>query len=215
MKVPNYIFPPRPDVKIPSVDLGKYDNGEYLAQPKYNGSCCVVFLTKTEFKAWNRHKELLSTFKANILPIYRGIGTMVIAGEYLNKNKIGEFGQDLNHSFVIWDILAYNDEWLIGKTVEERLTLIEVLYPCNRMIVTINGVLMSYNHLCCTKIDGIYKAPTYTFGFNELYQDIITTPLYEGLVLKKKLSKLEFGFSAMNNTSWQLKCRKETKNYKF
>jgi ATP-dependent DNA ligase len=139
---------------------------------------------------------------------------MVLAGEYLNKNQLGENGQDINKSFVIWDILGYEDKWLIGQTTESRLTLLETFFPCNRMIVNSNG-LSAFNHLCCTPHDGIFKSPTYMHSFKTLYDDIEKTPLYEGLVLKKRSSKLEYGFNEANNTSWQLKCRKETKNYKF
>jgi hypothetical protein len=35
------------------------------------------------------------------------------------------------------------------------------------------------------------------------------------LVLKKAHSKLNFGFNELNNNDWQVKCRKETKIYKF
>jgi hypothetical protein len=215
MNIPSYIYPPRAEVKVKPSELDKYDDDSYFAQPKYNGSCCVVFLTENEYVAWNRHKELITKFECNILPMHKGKGTMVISGEYLNKSQKGEYEQDLNKSFIIWDILGYEDEWLIGATTDERLTLIEKLYPCNRMIVDSTGKLITYNHLCCTEVDDVFKAPTYMHSFTTLYNDIVKTPLYEGLVLKKRNARLEMGFQEKNNTNWQIKCRKETKNYKF
>jgi len=72
-----------------------------------------------------------------------------------------------------------------------------------------------YDHLCCTEHAGIYKAPAYGGGFDILYEELYETELYEGLVLKKKNSKLTYGFQEKNNTEWQIKCRKETKLYNF
>lgn len=215
MTIPKYIYPPRAEVKISPNMLTQYDDGTYFAQPKYNGCCSVVFLTENSFLAYNRHKEPMSKFETDIVPIHRGNGTMVLVGEYLNKSQLGEFGHDLNKSFVIWDILGYDDKWLIGQTNEERLRLLETLYPCNRMVVDSKGELIYYQHLCSTEVKGVYKAPTYVHSFKTLYDVLVPTPLYEGLVLKKINAKLEFGFGEINNTSWQLKCRKETKNYKF
>lgn len=215
MTIPRYIYPPRAEVKIHHTELAKYDNDTYFAQPKYNGSCCVVFLTNNECVSFNRHNQLISKFECDILPLHKGNGKMVLSGEYLNKSQIGEYNQDLNKCFVIWDILGYENKWLIGATTDERLTLIESLYPCNRMVVESTGKLIAYNHLCCTELDNVFKAPTYMHSFDKLYENIVKTPLYEGLVLKKRNAKLEMGFVEKNNTSWQVKCRKETKNYKF
>lgn len=215
--IPDFIYPPRAEVTIPHTDLDKFDNGEYFGQPKYNGDCTEIsFDGEGNYTVWNRHKEVKQTFKRDMRPAYRGSGRMVICGEYLAKNQLGEFGQDINHSFVIWDILVYNNQWLIGNTTEERLELLEQLYPCKaKTVVTEEGRLLTFNHLCCTEMDYIFKTPTYTHGWTELYHSIVQTPLYEGFVLKKRDAKLEYGFSEINNNKWQVKCRKPTKNYQF
>jgi len=38
-----YIFPPRPKNAIPDSELNFWDNGSLIAQPKLNGSNCVIF----------------------------------------------------------------------------------------------------------------------------------------------------------------------------
>jgi hypothetical protein len=111
---------------------------------------------------------------------------------------------------------VYNNEYLVGTTLTERLELMETLWPCQRMSVTAAG-LVQYKHLCCTGIQGIYKTPSYLGGsgyFSELYNELIQVDSYEGLLLKKADAKLEPGFGERNNTGWQLKIRKPTKNYK-
>lgn len=212
-----YLYPPRPENRISPDELDKYDTGEYLSQPKYDGACVNVFISNNFLKIMNRHSEAITNpFMEDIdyMKLHKGNGFMVLSGELLNKNKVGEDGQSFNKKLVLWDILVYQDEYLIGRTTEERLNLLEKLFPCQRMQVGKEGI-ESYEHLCCTGIKGIYKAPTYTKYFSALYSDLVKTPLYEGVVLKRADAKLNFGFSEKNNHEHLLKCRRETLNYKF
>jgi len=211
-----YLYPPRPEYKTPNKDLHKYDNGDYVVQPKYNGSCCIVFTNGKELQVYNRHKELLSNVCKDIefVKLAKDDNWYVYVGEYLNKGKLGETGIKEKDKFVIWDCLVWSGEYLIGKTIMERLELLERIYPCHRAVVNEDNLEM-YEHLCCTEYKGIYKAPAYLNGFEWLYSQIVKTDLYEGLVLKKKNSKLQFGFQPLNNHEWQIKCRKETKIYNF
>lgn len=212
-----YLYPPRPVFKISPDEIIKYDNDRnYIAQPKCDGSCVVLFLSETEARVMNRHNEAITnSFAAEIdyRGLYSGTGYMVLCGELLNKNKLGENGQPFNKKFVIWDIIVYNGIYLIGKTMEERLSLLEQLYPCNRMKV--GATIEMYDHLCCTNYTGIYKAATYTGGFSKIYREVTKVQLYEGIVLKRRDAKLTFGFGEKNNYEYTLKCRKETKNYAF
>jgi len=213
-----YIFPPRPEYKCPAADLDKYDNGQYVGQPKYNGSAAVVFTNGEECLVYNRHRELLGLLSNYKEIEFRKLALTknwyVYAGEYLNKSKYGETGVKEKNKFVIWDVLVYDGQYLIGSTLSERLDLLESIFPCNRAIVT-DKAMEVYDHICCTNLNGIYKAPTYLGNFTELYKQIVKVDLYEGLVLKKKDSKLSFGMQELNNHDWQIKCRKETKNYSF
>mgnify|MGYP003489040963 FL=1 len=211
-----YLFPPRPEVKTKASELANYDSsGEYIAQPKYNGSCCLVFTNGSELKVYNRHKELLTNVSPNInfKELAKSKKWFVYAGEYLNKGKLGENGEKEVGKFVIWDLLVWDGEYLIGSTLKERLDLLEQIYPCNRAVIS--DKIELYEHLCCTEIPNIYKAPTYVNGFESLYSEIVKIDLYEGLVLKKINSKLSYGLQELNNTDWQIKCRKETKLYNF
>jgi ATP-dependent DNA ligase len=197
-------------------ELKKYDNGKFIAQPKYNGTCCVAFISEDGIKIMNRHKgSITSDYKhIDFQGLHSGDGYMILCGEFLNKNKKGEDGNPFNLKFIIWDILAYNGEYLIGSTLIERLNLLEKLFPSSKMIVE-KDKMKIYAHLCVTKYANVYKAPTYTTNFEELWKEIVDTDLYEGLVLKRRDAKLSFGFNEKNNNEWQIKCRKPTKNYDF
>jgi ATP-dependent DNA ligase len=212
----SYIYPPRPEVKVPPHHLDKFDNGQYVAQPKYNGSCCLVFTNGIETHVYNRHREELKRYSNEIQFSKLALSDKwyVYAGEYLNKSKVGEYGNNENDKYIIWDVLVWNGEHLAGTSLLTRLTLLENEFPCNRAIISNNGLEM-YKHLCCTEFKGIYKAPSYMNDFQALYNNIVRTDLYEGLLLKKLDSKLQFGFQQQNNTDWQVKCRKTTKIYHF
>ena len=211
----SYIFPPRPEQTTKHTELKKYDNGEFLVQPKYNGTCCNVFISEDELIVMNRHKgEITSQYKhIDFKGLHRGKGWMVLCGEFLNKNKKGEDGNPFNLKFVIWDILVLEGKNLLGSTSLERLRMLEDLYPCNRMVYT--DILEVFNHLCHTNHANVYKAPYYTKSFEALYDSIVETDLYEGLVLKRIDAKLQLGLTEKNNNTWQIKCRKPTKNYAF
>ena len=48
-----YLFPPRPEHTTHTSQLSKYDNHQYIAQPKYNGTCCNVFISEDEIVVMN------------------------------------------------------------------------------------------------------------------------------------------------------------------
>lgn len=210
-----YLFPPRPEHTTHPNQLGKYDNDKYIAQPKYNGSCCNVFISEDEVVVMNRHKGKISSdySKIDFKSLLRGKGWMVLSGEFLNKNKNGENGKPFNLKFVIWDILVYNSEYLIGSTFESRVKLLDKLYPCVKMRV--GDDFENFKHICFTNSENVYRAPNYYTNFELLFHDLAKTDLYEGVVLKRRDGKLAYGLTEKNNHNWQIKARKPTKNYDF
>jgi ATP-dependent DNA ligase len=211
-----YIYPPRPEYKIPPKDLDTFDTGEYIAQPKYNGTCCIVFTNGKEVYVYNRHKQPMSWYSPDIEfeKLAQSDQWYVYTGEYLNKGKLGETGTKEKDKFIIWDILVWADEYLLGDDLLTRIKLLEETFPCQRGKINEDGLEM-YEHLCHTDLKNIYKAPSYMNGFSKLFKDICKTDLYEGLVIKKIDSKLSYGFQELNNHDWQVKCRKPTKVYHF
>jgi hypothetical protein len=211
-----YIFPPRPEQKIKTDSLNKFPSDKYLAQVKLNGSCAVLFVEPNgHWQLWDRHKTILPTRNIDFENLKSKIGWNVFAGEYLNKNKQGEHG-DFNKKFVIWDLLVKDGEYLVGKTFEQRQEELIKMMPCLTGIVNESGEFEQHEFLCCTPFKDIYRAPVFIGGdYTELYNRAVKTDLYEGLVLKRRNAILTHGFNEKNNTDWQIKCRKETKNYSF
>lgn len=203
-----YIFPPRPEYVISPDQLYKYE-GTYIGQPKLNGSCAEIYIKGSEMRYFGRHQnENLSNFKLKLPDIKilscGNDGWNVIVGEYMNKNKNGIDGKPWNHKFVIFDILVYNGDYLIGTTMEERIALLDTLFGTE-----------SENDYLYKITNNIYRVKTFYTNFSELWKKITEVDMLEGFVLKKNIAKLDRGLSEKNNVLWQLKSRKPTKNYKF
>lgn len=204
-----YIYPPRPKNAISPEDLNFWDNGTLIAQPKLNGSNCVIFTNGEDFYVMNRHKQRLTNFKidnSELSEIYRGNGEwMIINGEYMNKSKNDENDNVFNHKLVIFDILAYNGEYLVGSTFTDRVQLLNDIY----------GQEKSEKDYLYKISNNIYRVKSYLTDFEKIFQNFIKVDMLEGLVMKRINAKLEIGTSELNNVKSQLKCRKPTKNYKY
>ncbi len=204
-----YIFPPRPKNAISPDDLNFWDNGTLICQPKLNGSNCLIFTNGHKIIVMNRHAQRLTNFQltdAEVKNLYRGNGGwMVINGEYLNKSKLDETGQVFNHKFVIFDILCYDGDYLVGKTFEERVNLLDTLYD---QVDSEKDYLYSIS-------TNVYRVKSYRDGFKQFFDKYTPIDMIEGVVLKRANARLELGATEQNNIKSQLKSRKPTLNYKY
>lgn len=204
-----YLYPPRPKNPIPNTELSFWDNGSLICQVKLNGSNCLIFTNGEKHIAMNRHNGRLTNFQLKddeIKELYKGTGGWtVLNGEYLNKNKQDENRKAFNHKFVIFDILVNDGDYLVGKTFEERITLLDTMFGQNECEKSyLYGIS-----------ENVYRVKSYENQFNMLYDTLTPIDLIEGLVLKRKTARLEMGTSELNNTKSQVKIRKATKNYKY
>ena len=118
----SYFYPPRPKNTIPRESISDYESKMFIAQPKLNGSNCTIFTDGEQVIVMNRHGERMTRFeldKEEILALHRcKVGNwMVLNGEYMNKNQKDKNGKAFNHKLVLFDILVYDNEHLIGKNV--------------------------------------------------------------------------------------------------
>lgn len=203
-----YIYPPRPEYVISPDKLTRFEK-THVAQPKLNGSCCVIFIKGDEYKIYNRHgQESLTGFrlKINDLKVLTSGNNNwnVIVGEYMNKSQIGVDGEVWNHKFVIFDILVHDGNYLLNTTFEERVELLDNQFGTKSE----NEYLYKINN-------SIFRVKTFYDNFSERWNVLTKIGMLEGLVLKKPKSKLQRGLTEKNNMLWQLKSRKPTKNYRY
>lgn len=212
-----YLRPPRAETAMEAKYLAGVNESEYFAQPKYNGSCTSLFLKGREHhRLFNRHGEELTLQRPlNYLDLNDSADKwMVLCGEYMNKGKKGEDGNLFNHKFIIWDILVHQGVYLLGTTVDARILLLQELFGTSRAKVT-GKDLTIYDHLIITEHPNIFLAPTYSANFQDVYNSVVPTDAYEGIVVKRRDAKLGMGLNEKNNAGWQFKVRKPTKNYNF
>jgi hypothetical protein len=211
MKYPKYryVFPPRPKNAVPQSELFSWDNGSMIAQPKLNGSNCTIYTNGVEVFTMNRHGDRLTRVEIKseeILSLYKGTGGWsAFNGEYMNKSKYDENKKIFNHKFVIFDILINDGDYLIGKTAEQRIQLLDKMFGQN----------YSEKEYLYSVSENIYRVKSYEKEFNMLFDKFTEIDMLEGLVLKRKNARLEISGSELNNSNWQVKCRKSTLNYKF
>ena len=204
-----YLYPPRPKNPIPNTELSFWDNGSLIAQAKLNGSNSSIYTNGEKVIVMNRHGARLSRVEVDnseILSLYKGTGGWTVLNcEYLNKNKQDENRKAFNHKFVIFDILVNDGDYLVGKTFEERIKLLDTMFGQNECEKSyLYGIS-----------ENVYRVKSYENQFSMLYDTLTPIDLIEGLVLKRKSARLEMGTSELNNVKSQIKCRKSTLNYKY
>lgn len=203
-----YIYPPRPENNIPPSDLNFWDKtNSLLAQPKFNGSNCLLFLRGKDMVVMNRHNNRMSNFNIpsnEILSLSQGDKWTIFNGELMNKSKKDENNQLFNNKLVLFDLLVDNGDYLIGKSFEYRYNLLKSKFN-----------LTKYNHYSDMISENIFIVKSFDKGFEDLFEQFTKVDMLEGLVLKRKDARLERGNTAKNNTKLQIKCRKQTLNYKY
>lgn len=205
-----YIFPPRPKNAIPETELDFWDNGSLIGQPKLNGSNTSIYMNGTKNTIMNRHDQRLTNFQItqnelNKIFICDNGEWLVLNAEYMNKSKNDENNVVFNHNLVIFDILVYKSEYLVGTTFSERVDILDSIY----------GTVNSEKSYLYSITDNIYRVKSFTQGFKSLFDEWTKIDMVEGLVLKRANARLEIGNTENNNTKSQLKARKSTKNYKY
>ncbi len=204
-----YIYPTRPKNAISPDDLNFWDNDTLLAQPKLNGSNATIYTNGQKVVVMNRHGQRLTNVNVDnseILSLYKGTGCWTILnGEYMNKSKMDENGNTFNHKFVIFDILCYDGDYLVGKTFEERVALLDDLY----------GQKSCEKEYLFGVSENVYRVKSYLNGFKDLFDKLTKIDMIEGLVMKRRNARLEVGSSENNNSKSQVKCRKKCNSYKY
>lgn len=208
-----YLYPCRPANAISPEDLNMWENQSMVGQLKTNGSNTLFFTNGETLRVIGRHNQLLTNFgisKDEIIenlykPLNLNGNWLVLNGETLNKSKQDERGITFNQKFILFDILVFDSDYLVGKTFGERINLLDNLY----------GQKTSSKEYLYGISENIFRVKSYNTGFKNLFDTYTKIDLVEGLVLKRTNAKLEIATSEKNNWRSQIKCRKETKNYKY
>jgi hypothetical protein len=184
-----FLYPPRPENRILPGLIPSFERRGWVCQLKKNGTCSLAFVDATGtviFKTRHNEDHKAWTPTPDIILFFSQFRNSIFVFELLHSK-----GGGVKNTVYIFDLLMYDGKYLVGMSLRERLDILEKL-----------------------KIDvpNISVAETYTTGFLSIFQNL-TNPLDEGIVLKRPDAPLEMCFRDGTNTSWQVKCRKATKNY--
>ncbi len=126
----------------------------------------------------------------------------------------------IKHTIVIWDILVRNSEWLLGRTYQDRYSILH-------LGATVEDWTFSDHPFGKKFTDRIFMPINWESNnwdivwrmveqVNEPYTvDGDIKPVLEGLVYKDMEGKLEMGLSEANNDGWMARSRVKTGRHEF
>lgn len=193
-----YFYPNRPllyTVEHPDILRFSYDPN-YVAEIKKNGDRLCLQKENDKFIFMNRHKELLKRYT----PIPEVLDELHSLNIPNNSQLDGELMH--NHTKATKHQLYFYDVYLWGG-------------ECNRDSFRFRRAFLE-NLFANKKFSHLELAKQYANeDFQKLYYSVIGSLENEGLVIKNLNGKLIFNTGKSNDVDWQIKIRKENKNYKF
>ncbi len=204
------LYPPRPKNPVHHRHLHSYDNNTYLAQPKLNGDCVVIYLIDDTIKIKDRHKQSFRKSTDELKEICTQLKSIapnnsVLVGEWMIKSKKNANNELFNKKLVLHDIIVQNNAHLSNYTFQERYEILKgMLEP--------EGIESYDPYIFSTGLKDIYLVKSFEHDFKAIYNSLVEIDMYEGLVLKVKNKKLELGFKRDNNSKSMIKFRKPTPN---
>ena len=205
-----YLFPPRPEVKVPRDALGNYQSLGWHAQVKKNGTCTVIFAKGDQVIFKTRHAEeqtdgddhKMWSPKPEHVKFFQGFDSWNVFVAELMHSKTPTIKDQL----YIFDQIVHNGVQLVGKTFAERQALLR-----ERWLHLNAGFAPERDQLRVHQYVSLAK--NFKGGFGKLFDTL--GPGDEGLVLKNPNAPLNACFKHDSNWGWQVKSRIPHKNYGF
>jgi ATP-dependent DNA ligase len=205
-----YFYPEKPVLmQIGQDEFTEMSNSpKWIAEPKYNGSRCIVHLLDGKVEFWDRHNKKLD-FDSN--PLYAA-GRDEIKEIFINTfGKTGYFVFDgeLRHNkvrgiqckLVIWDCFIWDHELLNKKPYWARRAMIE-----EKMKADTN--------------DPVTLIRQWKHHFKTVYDEYVSGKWgdpdeFEGVVMKNLNGKLNLSRTSGCPSNWMYKVRKQTGRHRY
>jgi len=205
----SYLWPPRPEKAIPLELVGFYEKRGWSSQIKMNGTGNVLAISpERKIVAMNRHNathKLWTPTAANEADFAKlpGNGWYVFVAELLHSKVPGI--RDVNY---VHDVLVADGHYLVGESFADRqLRLSSLLLQGKKGK---SRELLTHWEISPT----LWLAKTFVGGHRALYEKL-DRPEHEGIVLKNPKAPLVMCLKQTDNASWQVKIRKQHKNFSF
>ena len=194
------IFPPRPTSKMLPRDLFRMERtGEWVVQRNFGGHRTLIHVAPdAKIQIFSRYGrpyrdyEMPTTLRRELSALNYSPGNEYWLDAELMHPRIA-------HTVVLFDILQAG-KYLYGVGQLDRLSILTAL--CRQPIMHANPPIA----LCVSPL--IWLAETWDCDFQAHFKEFLHLDVIEGLVLRKKHSRLDnFGHRSYN-VPWQVRCRK-------
>lgn len=209
------MYPPRPKTAIPLDKINDYEHKGYVGQLKFNGTRTLVEMKPGgEVKLWTRQREphkayrLSEGMREDLCELHASVDSkkhLVLDGELMHSKTTG-----LKDCFIAFDLLVCEDFHFIGMSMLERYMILDDIMGNQEDRENQTG-----NKIAIYVREHMWLAETFIYNLSDRFDRLKNMNEVEGMVLKRPEAKLERGHSEDNNSSWLVKARKPTKNYRF
>lgn len=208
----SYIYPPRPKTAVPYGDIVRYRDGRWMAQLKLNGTRNLIAVSpEGDVGFWNRHQERHRAWTPTPA-ITEAVRRRFACGKWvvLDSELLHSKHASVKNTIYLFGALVLESRWLVGETYESSYG--GLASACGNPTTPVDG----YGGFVSDIGGGLWLARMIEHQrWDEAWAVAESTPIVEGIVLKRVGAKLEMGCSADNNGSWMIRCRKSTKNFQF
>jgi len=226
-----FYFPPHPKSKnkMPREELPRYEDGNFLAQLKFNGIHAVIYILYSDGRSkiviHDRRGVKLSTYQLTDSMFaclsslnLKDLQDYVFVGELLHtkaKSKITD-KQAQTNTIVLFDVLGAEGRYLADKDQVQRLKILSDL--CNnpkKQEPKGRGLTISTSGESELWLAEVFE-DDFLYHFDEFFDFHAKTkqdkyPEIEGLILRDKDGMLLAG-DRLQDVDWMLKVRKQKQN---
>lgn len=206
-------FPPRPGVTLFHPFLKDYSSKDWLAQRKFKGQRNLIYVRQDrKVELWSRHPqnkfqhgnyELSLSMKSSILELDLPDTDVVIDSELLHAKTKG-----VKDIVVVYDVL-YIGQYLGNEIQTARLDILQKICRNPTELEPGQRGLLVNQH--------VWMAETIQDDFPTQYRSMLDCPEIEGLVLRRRNSRLRDGNPSLGRIKyevpWMIRVRKPEKGY--
>lgn len=206
------VYPPRPEGRILPDRLPAYEKtGKWVVQRKFNGTRNNVYVHGDTVKLFHKgrpHQQFTLTkgVREEILSLnFDRSKEYWLDSELLNaKTKNSAYKSKI----VLYDVLQAGRYLFGAPDLLGRLAILDRICNHPQQKEPNLGIALRVT-------DNIWMAETFDQNFTDRFNDFIKNDEIEGVVLKRKDSVIKDYGKKEYEVSWQIRCRKPTKNYNF
>jgi len=207
------LYPPRPKHRIVPRKLPKYDaDPKWVGQLKFNGQRNPVFVPADgEAQVFGRkgapHGDYV--LPAKIAEEFKSL-SLANKDYWFDSELLNRKTKDKNykHRIILFDVLFIGKHLFHGPTLLQRIEMLADICNNPTELEPAHGIALQVT-------EHIWMAQTFFTDLVARYNQFLHCDEIEGLVLKRGDSKLDSVGGREHEVSWQIRCRKPSKNYQF